>query len=54
MTAKCGIAGRAAEAGIRVVIANGRREDILKRLVLSPESTPHTEFVPAVRQTECD
>ena len=54
MTAKCGIAGRAVESGIRVVIANGRREDILKRLVLSPESTPHTEFVPAVRQTECD
>ncbi len=46
MAAKCGIAGRAAACGIRVIIADGRRDDVLKSLILTPESTPHTEFVP--------
>lgn len=47
MAAKCGIAMRAADSGIRVIIANGRRDDILKELILHPEGTPHTEFLPA-------
>ncbi len=49
MAAKCGIASRVAGSGIRVVIANGRREDILKDIMLRPDSTPHTEFLPARR-----
>ena len=52
MAAKCGIAGRAAACGIRVIIADGRRDDVLKDLVVVPESTPHTEFVPAARQAD--
>ena len=47
MAAKCGIAMRAADSGIRVIIANGRRDNILKELILYPEGTPHTEFLPA-------
>lgn len=52
MAAKCGIACQAADNGIRVVIANGRHEDILKDLMLHPEDTPHTEFLPATRAAE--
>jgi glutamate 5-kinase len=32
--------------GIRVIIANGEREDILIHLIEHPETTPHTEFLP--------
>lgn len=46
MTAKCNIARRVADEGIRVVIANGRRDNILADLVTSPGTTLHTEFVP--------
>ena len=46
MTTKCNIARRVADEGIRVVIANGRRDNILADLVTSPGTTLHTEFVP--------
>jgi len=46
MITKCGIARKVADEGIRVIIANGRRDDILINLVESPDNTPHTEFVP--------
>ena len=47
MSAKCGIAVSTAAGGIRVIIADGRRDGVLKGLVAHPESTPHTEFEPA-------
>lgn len=48
MAAKCGIAGSTAAGGIRVMIADGRRDGILKGLMLHPDDTPHTEFEPAL------
>jgi len=47
MITKCSIARKVADEGIRVIIANGRRENILCDLVERPESTVHTEFVPS-------
>lgn len=44
MQSKYATATRIQAAGIRVVIANGRRDDILINLVSHPDSTPHTEF----------
>lgn len=46
MTTKCGIAHKVADEGIEVIIANGRRENILINLTSSPEETPHTTFLP--------
>ena len=46
MTTKCSIARKVAEEGIRVLIANGKRDMILPDLLLDPEHTVHTEFVP--------
>lgn len=34
------------EQGIRVIIANGERDDILVDLVQDKQSVPHTEFIP--------
>ncbi len=47
MLTKCNIARRVAEEGIKVIIANGRRSNILLDLVNTPKDTPHTEFLPA-------
>ncbi len=47
MASKCTTARKAAEAGISVLIANGKAPDILTRLFDDPEGTVHTEFVPA-------
>lgn len=47
MLTKCGIARKVADEGIRVIIADGRRDGILQSLVSRPEETPHTEFVPS-------
>jgi len=47
MMTKCGIARKVADEGIRVIIANGKRDDILINLMQHLESTPHTEFIPA-------
>ena len=45
MITKYNIARKVADEGIRVVIANGKRDDILIDLVRCPDQTPHTEFV---------
>ncbi len=47
MMTKARIAGKVAEEGIRVVIANGCTDGILIGLAESPESTLHTEFCPS-------
>ncbi len=47
MTTKCFIARKVADEGIRVIIANGKRENILQDLILHPDTTLHTEFVPS-------
>jgi len=47
MGTKSGIAHKVADEGIRVMIANGTRENILPNLLCRPEETPHTEFVPS-------
>jgi len=44
MHSKYTTACRLQQAGIRVVIANGERDDVLIDLIQHPESTPHTEF----------
>ncbi len=46
MTSKCNIAREVAAKGIRVVIANGLKENILLRLFDERESTVCTEFLP--------
>lgn len=45
MHSKYTTASRAQAAGIRVIIANGEREDILLNLMKQPEKIPHTEFL---------
>ncbi len=47
MASKCFFARKVADEGIRVLIANGKRENVLPELLLHPDTTPHTEFVPA-------
>ncbi len=47
MMTKCNIARRIASEGIPVVIANGKREDILLNLVDDPTGTLCTRFLPA-------
>lgn len=49
MTSKFRTALSLAQAGIRVIIANGNRDDILPLLIKNPSDTVHTEFVPAGR-----
>ena len=46
MHSKYTTASKVSQAGIRVIIANGERENILVDLMNQPESTPHTEFTP--------
>ena len=38
-----------AAQGIRVIIANGRREDVLLDVLTAPGSAVHTEFVPEMK-----
>ena len=45
MVTKYNIARKVAEEGIRVIIANGKRDNILIDLVNRANETPHTEFV---------
>ena len=47
MITKYNIARKVAEEGIRVIIANGKRDDILIQLAEHPDTVPHTEFVPS-------
>lgn len=44
MTSKYATATSVQQAGIRVMIANGKRNDILIQLVSNPKETRHTEF----------
>lgn len=46
MHSKYTTAQKVQKAGIRVVIANGERENILVDLVDSQHNVPHTEFIP--------
>ncbi|MBO4825992.1 MAG: glutamate 5-kinase [Prevotella sp.] len=46
MHSKYTTATKVSQAGIRVIIANGERNDILINLIVNPDSTPHTEFIP--------
>ena len=48
MHSKYTTASRVQAAGIRVVIANGERDDILLDLMQRPEQTPHTAFIPCL------
>ena len=45
MHSKYTTAQKVQQAGIRVIIANGERENILPDLMEHPENTPHTEFI---------
>jgi glutamate 5-kinase len=46
MASKSSIAHKAADEGIAVFIANGRREGIILSLFQQPESAPCTQFIP--------
>ena len=46
MQSKYATASNIQQAGIRVIIANGKRENVLIDLMEHPESTPHTVFLP--------
>ena len=46
MQSKYATAVRVQQAGIRVIIANGKRDNILIDLVEDKQQTPHTEFIP--------
>lgn len=39
-------ANKLSQAGIRVIIANGERDNILVDLIKRPQEVPHTEFIP--------
>lgn len=45
MESKYHTARLVSQAGIRVIIANGKRENILPDLITNPEETLHTEFI---------
>lgn len=49
MLTKCHIAQKVADEGILVVIANGKRSNILVDLLKDPEAIPCTRFLPAVK-----
>ena len=44
MQSKYATASKIQQSGIRVIIANGKRENVLVDLMEHPETTPHTEF----------
>ena len=46
MHSKYTTAQKVQQAGIRVIIANGERENILLDLMEHKDQTPHTEFTP--------
>ena len=49
MLTKCHIAQKVADEGIMVVIANGKRSNILLDLLKDLEATPCTRFLPAAK-----
>ena len=46
MQSKYATATKIQQAGIGVIIANGKRENVLIDLMEQPQATPHTEFIP--------
>ena len=46
MITKCAIASKIADEGIKVIIANGKQDNILVELVKNPDKTVHTTFLP--------
>ncbi len=50
MQTKSNIARKVAQEGIEVVIANGKRDDILARVLHDAAATPCTRFVPSRRE----
>ena len=50
MLSKCNVAMKLASEGIRVIIANGNRENILVDVLTDASKTVHTEFVPASKE----
>lgn len=46
MTSKCHIASTTAASGVKVIIANGKRDNIIVDVLTRPEETVHTEFLP--------
>ena len=46
MHSKYTTAAKVQRAGIRVIIANGERDNILTELVQNKQNIPHTEFIP--------
>ena len=46
MESKYHTARTVSQAGIRVIIANGRRDNILPQVLTTPDTTQHTEFTP--------
>jgi glutamate 5-kinase len=46
MHSKYTTASRVQRAGIRVIIANGERDDVLIDLIENKQDIPHTEFIP--------
>lgn len=48
MASKYATARSVADRGIEVIIANGKRPDVLCQLAEAPESVPHTTFIPAL------
>ena len=49
MHSKYTTATKVAQSGIRVIIANGERENILVDLIEKKDLTPHTEFTPKLK-----
>lgn len=47
MESKHNTAQKVAAAGVRVIIANGNKDNILIQLTEHPEAVPHTEFLPS-------
>ena len=50
MLSKCNVAMKLASEGIRVIIANGNRENILVDVLTDASKTVHTEFFPASKE----
>ncbi|MCM1503892.1 MAG: glutamate 5-kinase [Muribaculum sp.] len=51
MITKCGIARKVADEGIEVIIANGKRENVLTNLILGHHKVVSTKFAPRPGQT---
>lgn len=49
MMTKCNIARKVADEGVPVVIANGKRDNILIDLISHPDTTLSTRFIPAAQ-----